>query len=178
MKAPMTESPTGSMVSIQFKKRADGAAALSCTRANGTATWQRQQGVSAKFFPKHDLTHFAVESVLRVRDGFYGLIAQGWDIEDFGTPWPRGRLPEPAEIVELIVGMLDLERATASRYSAAEYREKVAAWYSARGVAREIALEDDQLASIRKVRDELFARLDATAPGESLKLEFVLPEQA
>ena len=26
--------------------------------------------------------------------GFYGLVALGWDLSDFGKPWPRGPLPD------------------------------------------------------------------------------------
>src|SRR5687767_14096302 len=96
---------------IRIKKGGDGRTSLSCTRADGTTTWQRQEGAQASFFPRHDLTHYAVETVLRHRRGFYGLVAAGWDLSDFGTPWPRGKLPKDAHTVEMIVGFLDLDRA-------------------------------------------------------------------
>src|SRR5215207_7563384 len=66
-------------LTIRIKKNADGTAALTCTRADGSVTWQRQQGTQGMFFPRHDLTHFAVETVLGHRRGFYGLVADGWD---------------------------------------------------------------------------------------------------
>ena len=49
---------------IRIKKKTDGAAALSCIRPDGTTTWQRQDGRLGAFFPLHDLTHYAVETVL------------------------------------------------------------------------------------------------------------------
>ena len=49
---------------VRIKKSADGHTALTCIRPDGTSTWQRQEGAVARFFPRHDLTHFAVESVL------------------------------------------------------------------------------------------------------------------
>ena len=52
---------TGALT-IRLKKNRDGAASLSCTRPDGTVTWQRQGGTSAKNYQKHDLTHNAVES--------------------------------------------------------------------------------------------------------------------
>ena len=52
---------------IRIKKGKDGRVALSCTRADGTTTWQRQEGGQAAFFPKHDLTHYAVETALGLR---------------------------------------------------------------------------------------------------------------
>jgi len=52
---------------IRIKKKTDGAAALSCVRPDGTVTWQRQDGLQGRFFPLHDLTHYAVETVLDFR---------------------------------------------------------------------------------------------------------------
>ena len=56
---------------IRIKKKTDGSAALSCTRADGTTTWQRQDGQLGAFFPLHDLTHYAVETVLGLPRAFY-----------------------------------------------------------------------------------------------------------
>jgi hypothetical protein len=49
------------------------------------------------------------------RRGFFGLIAEGWELSDFGSPWPRGRIPADAEPSEGIVGLLDLERYQGTR---------------------------------------------------------------
>src|SRR5262245_60665350 len=95
---------------IRIKKKSDGSAALSCQRADGTVTWQRQEGAQGRFFPLHDLTHFAVETVLGLRQGFYGLVASGWNLTDFGRPYPRGPIPAEAATAEFIVGFLDQER--------------------------------------------------------------------
>jgi len=62
---------------IRIKKKGDGSAALSCLRADGSVTWQRQNGQQGRFFPLHDLTHYAVETVLGHTRGFYGLVAKG-----------------------------------------------------------------------------------------------------
>src|SRR5436853_7103438 len=109
---------------IRIKKNTDGSAALTCTRADGTVTWQRQQGVQGRFFPRHDLTHYAVETVLGHRRGFYGLVAEGWNLTDFGYPWPRGRMPPDMDPSELIVGFLDGERASGTRWNAEDFNEK------------------------------------------------------
>ena len=81
---------------IRIKRHADGAASLSCTRADGSVTWQRQGGKLGAVFPPHDLTHFAVETTLGYRHAFFGLVADGWEIADFAAPWPRGRVPDDA----------------------------------------------------------------------------------
>ena len=67
---------------ITITKRTDGGYVIACTRADGSVTWQKS--ASAAFFPVHDLTHFAVETELGHRRGFYGLVAEGWNFNDFG----------------------------------------------------------------------------------------------
>ncbi|MDP9178723.1 MAG: hypothetical protein M3O61_13655, partial [Gemmatimonadota bacterium] len=76
---------------IRIKKNKDSSASLACVRADGSTTWQRQDGQLGVFFPPHDLTHYAIEAVLGYRNAFYGLIADGWEISDFDTPFPRGK---------------------------------------------------------------------------------------
>lgn len=63
---------------------------LRCVRADGSATWQKQESRHAAFFALHDLTHFAVESTLGFQRGFFGLIAQGWEIEETTGKQARG----------------------------------------------------------------------------------------
>jgi hypothetical protein len=160
-------------LTIRIKKNTDGTAALSCTRADGTVTWQRQQGAQGLFFPRHDLTHYAVETVLGFRSAFYGLVASGWDISDFGPPWPRGRIPEEAGVVELIVGFLDAERASATRWSAGDFNDKAAIYYREHSVTTiPPTLTDVDLARIRQRRAELFADWDAVPPGSAIELTF------
>ena len=166
-------------LTIRIKKNADGSAALTCTRADGSVTWQRQLGAQGRFFPRHDLTHFAVESTLGHRRGFYGLVAEGWDITDFGAPWPRGRIPDDADPSELIVGFLDMERASGERWSTADFNDKAATYYRehAPGAAPPV-LTDDDLVRIRQRRAELFAQWDSVAPGHALELTFDIGRQA
>jgi hypothetical protein len=162
------------VLSIRLAKRLDGAT-LTCVRRDGSMTWQRQRGGAAAFFPRHDLTHYAVESVLGYRRGFYGLVADGWNIGDFGAPWPRGPIPADADPAEIIVGLLDAERASlaggGTRWTAAELSRQAAVFYDAQALdARPPAVTDEQLLAIRTLLAELFARWDALAAGESLEL--------
>jgi hypothetical protein len=154
---------------IRIKKKKDGDAALSCVRADGTVTWQRQEGARGRFFPLHDLTHYAVETVLGHRRGFYGLLADGWDIGDFGAPWPKGPIPTDMDPSEAIVGLLDAERYQGIRMSVASLREL------SHGPAMRsatVGLTDADLDAVRRLRAELFARWDALPAGETLELPF------
>src|SRR6185295_12352139 len=95
---------------VEFTKRTDGNVILKCVRRDGSASWQRHDKHAA-FFGFHDLTHFAVESTFGFRSGFYGLIADGWDIEDTTGKGKRGKLSAASVLVEHVVGLLSGERA-------------------------------------------------------------------
>lgn len=159
---------------IRLKKNPDGTVALSCTRPDGSVTWQRHRGAQAGFFPLHDLTHYAVETVLAEHQGFWSLVALGWNLTDFGQPWPRGPLPPEAEAVERVVGLLDAERASGTRCTAGELNEQLA--LAARTLDRAgIAVTDAQLGRIRGERRRLFEAWQSVPAGEALVLHFALP---
>ena len=157
---------------VRIKKGTDGRTALSCERADGTTTWQRQQGAQASFFPRHDLTHYAVETVLGHTKGFYGLVAAGWDLSDFGTPWPRGPLPKDANLSEIIVGFFDRERASGQMGSAEEINDELAEFAEENGLPVPEKLTEGDLSHVRKRRGELFSQWDAVRPGDALELPF------
>ena len=157
---------------VRIKKGSDGRTSLSCERADGTTTWQRQQGARASFFPRHDLTHYAVETVLGHSKGFYGLVAAGWDLSDFGTPWPRGPLPKDANLSEIIVGFFDRERASGLMGSKEEINDELAEFAEENGLLAPEPLSEEDLARVRKRRGELFAQWDAVRPGDALELAF------
>ena len=157
-------------LTIRIKKKADGTAALSCIRADGTTTWQRQEGTSGRFFPLHDLTHYAVETTLGHRRGFYSLVAEGWDLTDFGRPWPKGPLPPDLDPSEHIVGFFDLERATGHRWTAADLNEKLALALGPNPDRPTVT--DEQIETVRSTMADLFARWQAVAPGDALELHF------
>jgi hypothetical protein len=159
-------------ITIRIKKNPDGRTSLSCTRTDGTTTWQRQEGGQAAFFPRHDLTHYAVETVLGHRQGFYGLVATGWDLSDFGNPWPRGRIPADAGLTEMIVGFLDLERGTGEIGLAQDLNEMLSQYCSENSLPPPAVLSDDDLNRVRQKRGELFARWEAVKPGDALELPF------
>jgi len=155
---------------IRIKKKADGSAALSCLRADGSVTWQSQNGQQGRFFPLHDLTHYAVETVLGHTRGFYGLVALGWDLTDFGKPWPRGPLPPEALVSELIVGFLDSERGAGLDWSASEFGEAAATYFAQHGLHAPCIVTDGDLRQVRDKRRVLFAQWAALPAGETLEL--------
>ena len=159
---------------LQFKKKADGSSVLHCLRPDGSATWQRRQG---PFFALHDLAHFAVETTLGLRYGFFGMLAEGWNLTDFGTPWPRGPIPdyarEDAMLAESLAGFLDTERALGVEHSAADFNDKFAADH-----ALERKLTEAELSQIRTKNAALIAQWIALPIGEALEFSFSVKEAA
>lgn len=160
-----------STLTLRLKKGHDGnIASFAVHRSDGSVTVQRNGN---PFFPIHDLTHFAVESVLGHRRGFYGLVSEGWNFNDFGTPWPRGPMPEDTDPSELIVGFLDLERATGNRWTVDELNEKVRDVYAQRlQRAPPPDATQEQLDAIHATMRSLIDRWRATEPGATLELHF------
>ena len=149
------------MLRIDIAKHADGSSALRCTRADGSVTWQKQNTRHAAHFALHDLTHYAVETTLGYRSGFFGLVAQGWDAEDTTGKGARGSLPAEAGEVEQIVGLFDSERACGTLWTLEEFNT-----YAPR------TLSEGDILKVRALRGSLFERWLATAPGKSLELQF------
>ena len=157
---------------IQFTKRTDGGALLRCIRADGSTTWQRQDDDHAAFFPLHDLTHYAVETELGFRRGFYGLIAEGWDIGETIGKSTRGPLPNEALEVEYFVSAIAAERAGSAAASAEEFNQLAATFAQTREMPPPRSLTDAELATVRSRFEELAAKWRAMPPGETLELTF------
>src|SRR5581483_4280261 len=165
--APSIDS-SDTVMRIRIHNRVDGLAVLRCERADGSVTWQRHPAKNSRFFPPHDLTHYAVETTLGLRQAFYGLVADGWDLSDFGHPWPRGRLPAEANVAEFLVGCLDLERSAGELQSiqevnAAGLRQCGDAWRP---------ITDDQLTRTRTLAHALIAQWAALPADGEIALEF------
>ncbi len=67
---------------LEFKKNGYKPSTLTCTRADGTKTWTKLH----HGFELHDLAHFAVEMELGFKKAFYGLLSEGFSIQDFELP--------------------------------------------------------------------------------------------
>lgn len=158
---------------IRLKRRADGSAAITCERADGTSTWQRQEGVIGQVFPAHDMTHYAVETTFGFTAGFFGLVSDGWDISDFATPWPRGPIPDEAQQVELLVGLLDMQRRMMADWTADDFLEQGRLYVASRGNRVALpSLTDEMLTKVQDLRAEVFTKWNAVEPGDTLELLF------
>ena len=140
---------------IEIEKKGDGASVLRCTRRDGSVTFQRHEGKQGAFYPIHDLTHLAVESELSRPEGFFALVASGWELEETTGKGPRGPIPEGAVAVEKLVGLLDLERAGVARWEPAD-----------------LGLTADEADRVRRRLAELLGRWVALPVGDTLAVDF------
>lgn len=139
------------------------------------------------------MTHYAVEVETGCQDGFFGLLSQGWDIADFGSPEKRARMPLQALWVEHIVGIIWREFVTrqhspyydfvlTAKASLSALRENLDR-HTARQEPRPLYSEEDRSILTRQVSENertkimaligsLAARWAQTTPGEVLELVF------
>lgn len=148
------------MLHIEIVKQPDGTGVLRCTRQDGSVTWQKQMRHAAHF-ALHDLTHYSVESVLGYRRGFFGLIAEGWDVDDTTGKGSRGGLPPEALEVEKIVGLFDAERASGMAWTSEQFNEN-----SPRN------LTEAEIQDVRAMRSDLFQKWSLVKAGRKLELSF------
>ena len=157
-------------MTIRFTKGQNKPDTLTCRRDDGSCTWTALNLPAA-----HDLGHYALETTLGCRHAFFGLLAQGWDIQDFGRPDPKtGRKPTiPPEAIqaEALAGLLDMERRSAHPPAYGIFTEMLASACAGLGVPAP-ALDAAQLAAIRACHAALLRRWAETAEGMSLELDF------
>ena len=159
-------------VIVEFAKRKDGNTVLRCLRDDGSSTWQRNANQQARFFPLHDLVHYAVETELGFSEGFFGLIAAGWNIDETTGKSARGALPTEALEVEHIVASFLVEWNSDSRWTAADFNEQAATFATTRGLPLHRSVTDEQLVRVRERFNQLAARWRDLPEGDTLQLTF------
>lgn len=92
---------------ISFTKKDLNKHVISCKRNDGSVTWMQ----SDDFFVRHDLMHYAVETTLNYRKGFYGILNSGMNISDFEIPEKRKAVDFSGEALhaESLVGLISTE---------------------------------------------------------------------
>jgi hypothetical protein len=164
----MTKHPE---LRVQLTKKTDGTVALRCIRRDGSETWEHHKSSTSTHFAFHDLAHFAVETTLGLHKGFFGLIADGWDIPDTTGKGSRGKLPVASSSVEYIVGLFDGERrGVMGILAASEFNEQLDVMM---GVNPDRSrFSDDQLTLTRNRIHELHTQWIGIPAGSALELTF------
>ena len=155
-------------LAIKITKGRDGPAVLTCTRPDGTTTWARV----SEYFPTHDITHFVVETTLRVPGAFYSLVLDGWNLEDFTVKGASKTFPPQANLVEALVGRLQRDLMASADFTAATYNEEVVAVLEGIGNPERRPVTENELEIMRARLRELLDQWVELSPGESLRLIF------
>ena len=142
---------------------------LACLRDDGTFTFAPSHvGVP------HDLIRYAIETTLAYPEAFYGLIAAGRAIDDFGTRAGRKDCyPAQSLQAELIVGLLqwpDLSGAPGLSY--ADFAEQLAAGLRRTRLTNPSNRRRPMWEAIRGCMHTLFTRWASVAPDGVLELGF------
>jgi len=97
---------------IKIKKEHNKPSTLSCTREDGSITYSKLQ----VGFEIHDIAHYIVEQQLQLKNSFYGLLSQGYQISDFMLPKEKRpealqpkNLPPEVLITEHLVNLLTID---------------------------------------------------------------------
>lgn len=154
---------------VRLKKAKDAAPTVTFVRADGSSTTGRLG--SGEFGPAHDLAHYAVETTLGLSQGFYGLMAAGWDIADFGIKGTGPRLPAESIVTECLVGQLSNVVFARQEITAEDFNWLVhQAATALRPGAIIPALDEDTLRLLRARFGSLLARWRELPPGDTLEL--------
>ena len=138
-------------------------------RQDGTISWQNY-GNQGDFFPGHDLTHCAVETILGYRHAFYGMIASGRELEDFGSGDAASFHPE-AIYSESLVGLLTTAELRGTILPFEEIKRTIDEKTSEAGFLPMELTEADVL-RIRVKSQELKERWTKLPAGTELVLDF------
>ena len=92
---------------ISFIKKGLNKHVISCKRNDGSVTWMQ----SDDFFVRHDLMHYAVETTMNYKNGFYGILNSGVNITDFELPKDKRNFEftPQALYAETLVGLISTE---------------------------------------------------------------------
>lgn len=142
---------------------------LSYTRDDGSVTWM----YSDDFFTRHDLSHYAIETIMEYRTAFYGMLNDGMDIGDFEDREKRLLIPmtDEARWAENMANLFLMETTQGTFPDFNEVQQNTGR-SSFGDQYLLMTLSPDQIEGIRNRLRQLLAEWDALPVGETLTLTF------
>lgn len=137
-------------------------------RDDGTSTWMH----ASDYFIRHDLSHYALETVLGYKTAFNGLLNGGMDPADFNDREKRLAMTLTAE-AWYAENMANLFLMELTQGQFADFNEvQQAALRSFNQKDPLITLEQGQIDDIRELLRKLLRQWEALAEGETMALIF------
>ncbi|MEM8486683.1 MAG: hypothetical protein AAF564_14110 [Bacteroidota bacterium] len=156
---------------IRIKKGKGDVHALTCMRADGTATWSKLKG---RYGPAHDLAHYVVETSLGNFGGFYGLLMQGHDITDFEEREDRTWIGTEGLYIECVV--MGLQYIASGVDAPSAFNTMVEDACKRQEIPSRIVFSAMHVATlVSRYQDKLY-EWNALQPGQSMVLSF--PDKA
>ena len=157
---------------IELKKKKDKNAILHINRSDGSSSW-------TKLHPglvDHDLAHFAVEKHLNFKKAFYGLIDQGFNIQDFALAQEikpdalkGNNLPLESIQTEYIVNLLQTEFRNEGKEI--DFISTLRHTLELEGIEFPNQLDEIKLTAIRQTYHQTFEQWQNLPTGASLQLD-------
>jgi hypothetical protein len=153
---------------ILFTKTSKEDQVLSCKRKDGSVTWKH----ASAFFMLHDLCHYAAETILTLKNGFFGMVAAGTDINEFDLPKEQRKvhLTEEAIFAEHLVNIVAIDYTQGRMENLIEVLTSVYDNRNEPGLLR--FLTDQKLEDIRKRYRELMEEWNSLPETKSMILLF------
>ncbi|MEX0289041.1 MAG: hypothetical protein AB3N14_08000 [Flavobacteriaceae bacterium] len=158
---------------LRFKKGKGGPGTLSCLRADGSSSY-------TKLHPDielHDIIHYVVETELGFNNAFYGLVASGFDIDDFALPRDQrpkalmpANLPLEAHQAEHLVNLIQIDMSDAQDPN--DFLKMAEEIFRDKDIDFPRQLTPESLVKIHTRLRELQFRWNSIGEGELLELEF------
>lgn len=153
---------------ILFTKTGKEEHVFSCKRKDGSTTWKH----TGEFFMLHDLCHYAVETILPLRNAFFGMLASGTDINDFDLPKEQRifQLTDEALFAEQLVNMVIIDYTQGRMENLIEIFTSI--YDTDNGSFLMQNLTEEKLEKIRTIYSELLTQWEAIPLSGVLKLSF------
>jgi hypothetical protein len=131
-------------------------------------------------FMSHELTHFAAETQLGLRDSFLSLLARGHTLGQLAQTaenW-TGVIPEEARQTEYLVGQFQAEfmGPAVTPLDAATFNQQLGDSCERAGLARPRPYADGELDRVRGALRALTEQWQAVALGGVMELRFEVPD--
>jgi hypothetical protein len=139
-------------------------------RDNGTETWM----YSDDFFVRHDLSHFAIESVMEYSTAFNGMLNGGMDIKDFEDKEKRAKLTvtDEACYAENMSNLFltEIMQGEFEDFNAVQQQSFIAM----NAQCQAITLSDERIQTIRNYLRQLLDQWNEMPVGQTMELTFTV----
>ena len=127
---------------------------------------------SDDFFIRHDLSHYAIETILQFKTAFYGMIQNGMDIRDFENKEKRKALLITAEAwyAENMANLFLMETKNGNFEDFNSISSQTLAEMNLPFPA--LLLNEDDLNTIRNYLQQLLFQWNQLPTGDTLRLNF------